>query len=121
MPSTIFLDLDGTILRHAHHYDDSESVSPELLYGVLDRLNKWIVAGHKIVITTARREANRHAVETQLKELGIHWDYMVMDVSKGKRFLVNDKLQISDEDRAIGINVITDSGFDAISWEAYGL
>jgi dTDP-glucose pyrophosphorylase len=120
-PSTIFLDLDGTILRHAHHYDDSESVSPELLDGVLDRLNKWIVAGHKIVITTARREANRHAVEIQLKELGIHWDYMVMDVSKGKRFLVNDKLQISDEDRAIGINVVTDSGFDTIGWEAYGL
>jgi dTDP-glucose pyrophosphorylase len=120
-PSTIFLDLDGTILRHAHHYDDSESVSPELLDGVLDRLNKWIVAGHKIVITTARRELNRHAVEAQLKKLGLHWDYMVMDVSKGKRFLVNDKLQISDEDRAVGISVITDSSFDTVDWEAYGL
>jgi dTDP-glucose pyrophosphorylase len=120
-PSTIFLDLDGTILKHAHHYDDSESVRPELLDGVLDRLNKWIVAGHKIVITTARREVNRHAVETQLKELGLHWDYMVMDISKGKRFLINDKLQSFDDDRAIGINVITDSGFEAIDWEAYGL
>ena len=120
-PSTIFLDLDGTVLRHAHHYDDSQGVSPELLDGVLERLNKWIIAGHKIVITTARREANRQLVETQLKELGLHWDYMVMDVSKGKRFLVNDKLQSFDDDRAIGINVITDSGFNSIDWDVYGL
>jgi dTDP-glucose pyrophosphorylase len=120
-PSTIFLDLDGTVLKHAHHYDDSQNVNPELLNGVLDRLNKWIVAGHKIVITTARREANRKLVETQLRELGLHWDYMVMDVSKGKRFLVNDKLQRVDDDRAIGINVITDSGFNSIDWEIYGL
>jgi dTDP-glucose pyrophosphorylase len=120
-PSTIFLDLDGTILKHAHHYDDSQSVRPELLDGVLDRLNKWILAGHKIVITTARREENRQLVEAQLKELGLHWDYMVMDVSKGKRFLVNDKLQSLDDDRAIGINIITDSGFNSIDWEIYGL
>ena len=120
-PSTIFLDLDGTVLKHAHHYDDYQNFKPELLDGVLDRLNKWIVSGHKIVITTARREENRQAVETQLKELGLHWDYMVMDVSKGKRFLVNDKLQSFDDDRAVGINVITDSGFNLIDWERYGL
>ena len=120
-PSTIFLDLDGTVLKHAHHYDNSQGVSPELLDGVLDRLNRWILAGHKIVITTARREANRQLVEAQLKELGLHWDYMVMDVSKGKRFLVNDKLQSLDDDRAIGVNVITDSGFNSVDWEKYGL
>jgi len=120
-PSTIFLDLDGTVLKHAHHYYESEEIRPELLDGVLDRINKWIVSGHKIVITTARREANRQTVEAQLKELGLHWDYMVMDVSKGKRFLVNDKLQSFDEDRATGINIITDSGFDSIDWDAYGL
>jgi hypothetical protein len=60
-------------------------------------------------------------VESQLKQLGLHWDYMVMDVSKGKRFLVNDKLQSLDDDRAVGINIITDSGFGSIDWEAYGL
>jgi hypothetical protein len=46
---------------------------------------------------------------------------MVMDVSKGKRFLVNDKLQSLDDNRAIGINVITDSSFNSIDWELYGL
>jgi len=120
-PSTIFLDLDGTVLKHAHHYTEKQSPNPELLNGVLSKINQWVVAGHKIVITTARREVNRQAVETQLKELGLHWDYMVMDVSKGKRFLVNDKLQPFDSDRAIGINVITDAGFDSIDWSVYGL
>jgi hypothetical protein len=46
---------------------------------------------------------------------------MVMDVSKGKRFLVNDKLQSLDDDRAVGISVITDAGFNSVDWNAYGL
>ena len=120
-PKTIFLDLDGTILQHAHHFPSYEDSKPMLLPGVLDKINEWIVAGHKIVLTTARREVNRLVVESQLRELGLHWDYMVMDVSKGQRVLINDKLQTLDEDRAIGINVITDSGFKTIPWESYGL
>lgn len=120
-PSTIFLDLDGTVLRHAHHFPSYEDSKPELLDGVLDKINNWILAGHKIVITTARREVNRAIVESQLKELGLHWDHMIMDISKGKRFLVNDKLQTTDADRAIGVNVITDAGFNSIDWKEYGL
>lgn len=120
-PKTIFLDLDGTMLRHAHHFPSYEESKPELLPGVLDKVNEWIVAGHKIVITTARREVNRAIVESQLRELGLHWDYMVMDVSKGERFIVNDKLQPKDNDRAVGINLITDAGFDSLDWKKYGL
>lgn len=108
-------------MRHAHHFPSYEDSKPELLDGVLDKINNWILAGHKIVITTARREINRAIVESQLKELGLHWDYMIMDISKGKRFLVNDKLQTIDADRAIGVNVITDAGFNSIDWKEYGL
>lgn len=120
-PKTIFLDLDGTILQHAHHFPSYEDSKPTLLPGALDKVNEWIIAGHKIVITTARREVNRSIVESQLRELGLHWDYMVMDVSKGERFIINDKLQTSDADRAVGINVITDSGFNHVPWDKYGL
>lgn len=120
-PKTIFLDLDGTVLRHAHHFPSYDESKPELLPGVLQKVNEWINAGHKIVITTARREVNRATVESQLRELGLHWDYMVMDVSKGQRIIINDKLQKTDEDRAIGINIITDAGFDTIDWKGYGL
>lgn len=120
-PKTIFLDLDGTILQHAHHFPSHEDSKPTLLPGVLEKINEWIVAGHKIVITTARREVNRSLVESQLRDLGLHWDYMVMDVSKGQRFLINDKLQPADPDRAVGINVVTDSGFASIQWGSYGL
>lgn len=120
-PKTIFLDLDGTALRHAHHFPSYEESKPELLPGVLNKVNEWITAGHKIVITTARREVNRSTVEAQLKELGLHWDYMIMDVSKGQRIIINDKLQTADPDRAIGINIITDSGFATINWKDYGL
>lgn len=120
-PKTIFLDLDGTVLRHAHHFPSHDESRPELLPGVLDKINEWISAGHKIVITTARRETNRNIVESQLRDLGIHWDHMVMDISKGQRIVVNDKLQNADQDRAIGINIITDSGFKTIKWKDYGL
>jgi dTDP-glucose pyrophosphorylase len=120
-PMTVFLDLDGTILRHAYHFPDPADSKPELLPGALDKINSWIDAGHKIIITTARREINRGKVEEQLKNLGVRWDQMIMDLSSGTRVLINDKLQEIDEDRALGINVVTDSGFEDIDWEGYGL
>jgi hypothetical protein len=107
-PIAIFLDLDGTILQHAHHFQSYEDVKSILLPGTLKKINEWISLGHQIIITTARREENRAVLEENLRHLGIHWDKLIMDVSKGARIIINDKLQDSDPDRAIGLNVITE-------------
>ena len=120
-PKTIFCDIDGTILKHVHQFSDVVEVKPELLNGVLAKFNDWDSKGFKIVLTTARKESAREITESHLNKLGLCWDILIMNVTSGNRYLINDKLMEDDLDRAVGINLITNSGFDTIDWGKYGL
>ena len=44
-----------------------------------------------------------------------------MGVGNGNRILINDKITDVSFDRSIGINVITNGGFEKTDWEKYGL
>jgi len=116
-PRTIICDIDGTILKHAHVFSDLNKFDPKANPGVIEKFNEWDSLGHKIILMTARKESARKLTESQLSELGIMWDVLIMGVTSGKRVLINDKLKEVDDDRAIAINVITDSGFDNIDWK----
>jgi NDP-sugar pyrophosphorylase family protein len=120
-PKTLFVDLDGTIVKHQHTISDVYANPPELLPGVKDKLNTWDSSGHRIILVTARKESTREATVEHLQQLGIAYDQLVMGVSSGDRVLINDKLYELDPDRAIGINVVTDEGLSSISWEDYNL
>jgi UDP-N-acetylglucosamine diphosphorylase / glucose-1-phosphate thymidylyltransferase / UDP-N-acetylgalactosamine diphosphorylase / glucosamine-1-phosphate N-acetyltransferase / galactosamine-1-phosphate N-acetyltransferase len=120
-PRSIFLDIDGTILKHMHTISDVYEKDAELCAGVREKLNAWDSQGHRIILTTARKESTRQRTEQQLASLGIAYDQLVMGLTTGPRVLVNDKLAEHDPDRAISINVITDQGFNSTNWEAQGL
>lgn len=120
-PRTIFLDIDGTILKHVHTISDVYEKDAELCAGVREKLNAWDSLGHRIILTTARKESTRQRTEQQLAMLGVAYDQLVMGVTTGPRIVINDKLRDTDPDRAQSINVITDQGFGQINWEAYGL
>jgi hydroxymethylpyrimidine pyrophosphatase-like HAD family hydrolase len=118
---TIFCDIDGTILKHAHRFSELDNFSPIALPGVIDKFNEWDSLGHKIILVTARKESGREMTERHLKSLGLMWDHLIMGVSSGQRILINDKLKSEDTDRALAVNVITDSGFIDVNWEGFGL
>ncbi len=120
-PKTIFCDIDGTILKHAHRFSDLDKSDPVALKGVIDKFNEWDSIGHKIILVTARKESGREMTERHLKSLGLMWDHLIMGVTSGHRVLINDKLQDGDPDRAVSVNLITDGGFDQIEWKAIGL
>lgn len=120
-PKTLFIDIDGTIFKHHHTISDVYQNEPELLPGVLEKINTWDSQGHKIIFTTARKESTRAITESHLKQFGLAWDHLIMGVGGGGRYLINDKLNKTDTDRATGINVITNEGFNAVSWEDYNL
>jgi len=120
-PKTIFCDIDGTILKHAHKFSHIGKDDPVDLPGVIDKFNDWDSKGYKIILTTARKESARYITEKHLSELGFCWDYLLMGITSGTRFLLNDKLKKDDSDRAIAINLLTDSGFNGIDWNEYGL
>ena len=117
---TIFCDVDGTILKHAHRFSDLRN-NPKLLSGVLEKFNEWDSHGHKIILCTARKECARQMTESQLRDLGICWDQLIMGLTSGDRILINDKINSSCDDRAKSVNVITDSGFSSVQWEDFGI
>ena len=94
-----------------HRFSDVIESLPELLPGVREKFNQWDSQGHKIILMTARKESARDITETHLMELGLCWDHLIMGATSGQRVLINDKLNVSHRDRAIGINVITNEGF----------
>lgn len=120
-PKTIFCDLDGTILKHCHRFSDLHVSNPEILPGVNAKFNEWDSKGYKIILTTARKESAREMTEAHLKQMGLCWDHLIMGVSSGVRVLINDKLRDADKNRAVCVNLITDSGFDSVDWEEYDL
>jgi len=119
-PKTIFCDLDGTIFKHCHKYSDLKT-EPVLLDGVLDKFNKWDSLGHRILIVTARKESSRQITEGWLHYFGIPFDQLVMGISSGPRILINDRLSKDDPERAKSVNITTDSGFNTVKWEEFGL
>ena len=113
-PKTIFCDIDGTLVKHAHRFSDLKDTEPILLPGVREKFNQWDSQGHKIILCTARKESARKMTESHLRMLGLCWDTLIMGVTSGQRVLINDKLNIAHTDRAIGINVITNEGFENV-------
>lgn len=118
---TLIIDVDGTILKHQHSISSVYEDEPALLPGVREKINTWDSQGHRIIFMTARKESTRELTESQLRKFGLAWDQLIMGVGNGERVLVNDKLSKEDMDRAVAINVVTDEGFNSISWGDYDL
>ena len=91
-PKTIFLDIDGTLVKHKPLCENTLGDSPlELLEGTLEKLTEWDLKGYRIILTTGRKESLREATEEQLNNLGIFYDILIMGIGGGDRVLVNDK------------------------------
>jgi len=117
---TLICDIDGTIFKHIHKYSRLNE-QPEILKGVREKIDEWDSIGHRIILMTGRKESARKVTEKFLDELAIPYDQLVMGVGNGNRILINDKITDVSFDRAIGINVITNGGFEKTDWKKYGL
>ncbi len=61
-----------------------------VLPGVIAKLREWHEAGHQIILTTARPESLRRRTREQLESVGIKYDRLIMDITAGERWLIND-------------------------------
>ena len=120
-PKIIICDLDGTILKHSHRFSVVTRNKAEILPGVLEKFDEWDSTGCRIILMTGRKESAREMTEKDLRELGLCWDQLIMNVGNGARVLINDKLTKWLPDRAISVNVETDKGFETIDWEEIGI
>jgi hypothetical protein len=87
---TIFIDLDGTIIKQNDNYSVN-SKEIEVLPGSLERLNNWKNQGHTIVITTGRPIEYEEQLIIALTELNIPYDRFITGLPSGPRLIINDK------------------------------
>ena len=110
MKKTLFIDIDGTLVKHKGNLSNIYLEEPELLPGVIDKLNKWNSDGHKIILTTGRPESMRKITNEQLEKFGIFYDQLIMGLTRGERIIINDIKPSLDINVASAIQVNRDEG-----------
>lgn len=114
---TFFVDIDGTLVKYRKFAQLHESkLTP--IQDVIDYVNNQYDSGSVIIITTARPEEYRHFTVLELTELGVKFHQIVMGCGRGTRVILNDKdPENPDLDRAVGINLTRDLGFESVGGE----
>ena len=113
-PKTVICDIDGTLVVHTNPATAANiSHIMELLPGTLSKLMDWEANGYKIILLTGRKESMRFVTESQLAEVGIFYDQLIMGVGGGARYLIND-VKPDGEEAAFAINVQRNGGINNI-------
>jgi len=86
----------------------------KVLEGTISKLQEWDRKGYNIILTTGRRESMREQTVIQLSAAGIIYDQLIMGIGGGKRCLINDLKEGSDEPTAIAINVQRNQGIHGV-------
>lgn len=88
---TFFLDIDGTLIyQDPVNPLDLDETNTEDLPGT-EKVREWYDLGHVIILTTARPEEYRSLTESQLKQLDIPFDQLVMGIGRNTRILINNE------------------------------
>jgi hypothetical protein len=98
---TVFLDIDGCLVKHTGNMTQQTENPEELLPGVRDKLIEWEKKGYYIALTTGRRESLRSTTEVMLTRLGIFYDVLLMGLPRGPRVVINDRKPGTDQVTAL--------------------
>ena len=114
-PRTLLIDLDGCIFRQGNRWPDI-AVDPvkDLLPGVKKKLAEANLAGHKIIILTARTWPEKSLTERQLREAGVKYDTLICGLPTGQRILINDRKNEEDTPMAVAVNLRRDEGLEGV-------
>ena len=101
--STIFCDIDGTIIHAQPKYRYHED--PVKLENNIQRLLELAEQGNDIIFTTARPKSAHEVTESMLKKLGFKNFVLISGLQNAKRILINDFNNANPYPRAISINL----------------
>jgi uncharacterized HAD superfamily protein len=118
---TIFSDIDGTLIEQVR-FEDLDPNVVNVLPGVAEKMNEWYEAGHHIVLTTARPWNLELITKQQMERAGIRYHQIVMGIGREERILINNNSSKEPQrDRAFGVPVLRDGGFENLEWSSVGL
>ena len=89
LPKTWIIDLDGVIFIHNDYL--GRGSQERLVYGIKEFLSRNIKKSDVVILLTARAKKYRAITEKSLKHNKIKYDYLIMDLPKGERILMNDR------------------------------
>ena len=118
---TIFSDIDGTLIKQVR-FEDLDPNVVNVLPGVAEKMNEWYEAGHHIVLTTARPWNLELVTKQQMENAGIRYHQIVMGIGREERILINNNSSKDPQrNRAFGVPVLRDGGFENLEWSSVGL
>lgn len=89
--STLFLDLDGVLVKNSGRYVGKKWGSTPPIEENVNFLNELYKRGRtKIIITTSRSSECKKETEQQLSNFQIPYDQIVYDLPHAKRIVIND-------------------------------
>lgn len=111
---TIFCDLDGCVFKH--HGDITEVFANpyKILPGVMNVFRQWAHKGYKVVITTGRPESMRDFTEQQMREAGLYYHNLIMDLPRGQRVIINDIKPGNKGKTAACVNIERNKGMENV-------
>ena len=111
---TLFVDIDGTIVKYRKFNELATAVLTPI-QDVIDYVNNHYNSGSVIIITTARPSSYELMTKQELETLGVKYHQIVMDCGRGTRVILNDKdPEQPDIERAVGINLQRNMGFKTL-------
>ena len=111
--TTLFVDIDGTIVKYRKFNELATAVLTPI-QDVIDYVNNHYNSGSVIIITTARPSSYELMTKQELETLGVKYHLIVMDCGRGTRVVLNDMDPENPIERAVGINFVRDGGFEPI-------
>ncbi|MBY6019332.1 hypothetical protein [Ferrimonas balearica] len=104
--STLFVDLDGTLVRNSAQFTEPKWGTTEAIADNVATLNALHASGTvQIIITTSRKEAYRDVTVAQLERLGIRYDQLIMGLVHGRRIVINDYAKSNPYKSCDAINI----------------
>lgn len=108
--STLFVDIDGVIVKNSGEFCMPLWGSTASLEKNVEYLNRLHVGGRAhIVLTTSRPESARAITLEQLRDLGVRYDQIVFGLPHTKRVIINDYTTTSPYRSCDAVNLLRDS------------
>ena len=104
--STLFVDLDGTLVRNSGQFTEPKWGTTAAIAPNVATLNALHASGKvEIILTTSRKEKFRQATIDQCEREGIKYDQLIMGLVHGRRIVINDYAKSNPYKSCDAINI----------------
>ncbi|MBP2297605.1 hypothetical protein [Azospirillum picis] len=110
---TWLIDIDGVLVRHnGHKQCGHKQGGDQLLPGVTEFFAR-LEPDDRVVLLSARSEAEREATLAALERFGLRWDHALFGLPTGERICINDR-KPSGLTTSLAVNLDRDAGLGGI-------